>query len=236
VPQVWIGAWGAGGNVNWGGCEIWFSDLGSTYARIGVISLKAHAGVTTGNLTNSIDPSSQTIPVSLVDSGGTLTSAAVALADAGNTECVLITSPASPEIIDYTTATLTGANAYNLTTYLRRGQRCSFPQNHLTGTRFMRLDEAIFKMDVDATRVGTTVFFKFVSFNTLGGGLETLASLPAVSYTVQPLGITVVAGLAPIVVEASEALCIETNASVPGGRFTVRGRVNLHARLYVYSL
>lgn len=236
VPQVWIGAWGAGGNSDWGGCEIWFSDLGTTYARIGVISLKARAGVTTGNLTNSIDPSSQTIPVSLVDSGGTLTSASVALADAGNTECVLITSPASPEIIDYTTATLTGPNAYNLTTYLRRGQRCSFPQNHLTGTRFMRLDEAIFKMDVDATRVGTTVHFKFVSFNTLGGGLESLASVSDHTYTVQPLGITVVAGLAPLVVEASEALCIETNASVPGGRFTVRGRVNLHARLYVYSL
>jgi hypothetical protein len=239
TPQIWVGAWGNGSVTTWGGAEVWFSDDNTTFARIGEVTMHARAGFLSANLAAGSDPSTVTISVDLTDSRSALTSGAQALADAGDTACVILSNIATPEIIDYTTATLTATYKYNLTTYLRRGQQCSYSQAHLSGVKFMRLDEAVQKFDIDASRVGKTVYFKLVSYNTTGGGLQDIAGVSSQSYVVQPLGIEVVAGLVPLTVETGEQLCVESAASAPGGRWTVRGRVQMNkaaARVYVYSL
>lgn len=232
-PEVWIG--GSGG-VDWGGAEVWFSDTGASFAKIGVLTLPARHGVLSANAPIDVDPGSSTISVDLTVSRGALVSASNMQADAGDTASYIGAAGSSGEIVSYGAVSLTSAYNYNLTGYKRRGQYCSFATAHLTGERFMRLDEAVKHFAVDPSRVGTTVHFKFLSFNLAGVALQDLAAVVDYPYTVQPLGLSIVAGLAPTSVEATEALCVDVNANVPGGRLTLRGRVNLHARLSIFSL
>ena len=83
----------------------------------------------------------------------------------------------------YESATLTGANAYNLTG-LQRGLDGSPPAAHSPGAPFARLDSAIVKYELPPDPTSASkLYFKFQSFNVFGAGVQSLASCTAYSYT-----------------------------------------------------
>jgi len=93
------------------------------------------------------------------------------------------------ELIAYKTATLTAANKYNLGVYLRRGAYNTPITQHLSGSPFLRIDQAIGRYAYDRTLVGSTIWLKFPSFNVYGSGNESIADVPAYQYTIKgPLG------------------------------------------------
>ena len=77
---------------------------------------------------------------------------------------------------------MTSASNYGLTT-LYRGLYNSGIASHSSGARFARLDKAIFAYNLPAQYVGQSLYLKFQSFNVFGGGLETLSSCTAYTYT-----------------------------------------------------
>lgn len=101
-------------------------------------------------------------------------------AAAGSTLCYV-----DGEYIGPQTATLTGTNAYNLTN-LYRGLYGSTAGSHSSGTKFARLDDAIFKYALPAAYIGQTLYLKFQSFNVYGGGYQDLSTCTA--YTITPTG------------------------------------------------
>ena len=109
------------------------------------------------------------LSVSLIESGGQLASGTNA--DAQN--CVTLCL-ADNELLAYATATLTGANAYNLT-YLYRGLYGTAAAAHSNGASFTRVDGAIFQYPLPAAFIGVPLFLKFQSFNIFGLSVEDLS-------------------------------------------------------------
>ena len=175
APQVWIAA---SGGSNWGGCSVHLSVDGSTYTRIGQISVPARLGVLTAAIGDVADPdTSSTLSVSLAESAGaTLASGTQADADASRTLIYV-----DGELMAYETATLTGVSQYALT-YLRRGLYGTAIAAHAGGTQFARLDGNVFEYDLPAAYVGQTIYLKFTSFNIYGGAEEDLSTVPAYDY------------------------------------------------------
>ena len=186
APVVGIAVSGGSGGVadpNWGGCIVNISTDGSTYVPIGTISQAARMGVLTANLaSSSAEPdSTNTLAVSLAESAGTLVNASSgATAEAGATLVLVGTEMIGPE-----TATLTGANAYNLTT-LYRALFGTAGASHASGAAFARLDNSIFYYQLPAAYVGVTLYFKFQSFNIWGNALQDISTTTA--YTYSPTG------------------------------------------------
>lgn len=187
--QVWAAVSGQD-PASWGGCYIWASYDGETYQRIGEIIGPARMGVTTAalpavavNATGgpTIDAANR-LSVNLSESAATLSSGTQGDALALNTACYV-----GGEILAYATATLTAANRYDLD-YLVRGAYGTEDQivAHPAGTRFARLDQGVFAFAYDQSRIGSTVYLKFQSFNIYQGGLQTLAECAA--YPVQLTG------------------------------------------------
>jgi len=198
-PEIWLGT---SGTPNlWGGCEVWVSsDGGSSYKMVGSISLPARFGVTTAILPSGSDPdTTNTLAVDLTSSYGTLNGTDVNGRDAFATACLV-----ENEIVSFQTPTLTAANKYNLTS-LRRGAYGSSIGSHALGVKFMRLDDAVFKMPYDKSLQGKTLYIKLVSFNAWGGGKQDISTLtpytfvPAgVSYP-QPTSVTLQIGTTPFI-------------------------------------
>ncbi len=95
--------------------------------------------------------------------------------------------------------TVTGANTFTLngstgngaytsggtaavSARLRRGIFGSPNVTHNIGSVFLRLDDAVFVWEADPTLVGTTIYFKFTSFNSLGLMEQSLANATAYSF------------------------------------------------------
>ena len=181
--EIWIAA--AGANPLWGGATVWMSTDGATYAPIGEIKGPARYGSLVAAIGAGADPdSATTIQVDTSISGGTLASGTATDADKATTLCIL-----GRELFAFQTATLTGTDLYTLGTYLRRGLFESERVAHDAGEPFARLDSSIMSVPYDATRIATTVYFKFTSFNSWGGGQQDLSTVPAYPYTIQgPIG------------------------------------------------
>jgi hypothetical protein len=181
-PEIWIGACGT--PTLWGGCNVWVSlDGGNSYgvAPVGTINASARIGALTATLPLAADPdTTDTLAVSLATSLGTLNSTSANGRDSFATACLI-----GSEIVSYLTATLTGANAYNLSS-LRRGGYGSTIAAHTSGNSFMFLDDAIFKLPYESALIGQTIYVKLQSFNAMGSGLQSLSACTAYSYT--PVG------------------------------------------------
>jgi len=91
------------------------------------------------------------------------------------------------ELLAYQTATLTTAYHYSVAT-LYRGAYGSTIGSHLPGAQFARLDQAIGRFPYPSTLIGQSIFLKFPSANIVGGGAQSLASVPAYTYTVTGSG------------------------------------------------
>jgi Putative phage tail protein len=181
ISQVWLGASGigGGGQNQWGGANIYVSVDNVTYAQIAVLTAPLRQGFLTSGLPAAAGwDSVDALAINLTQSNGTLAGTSQSAAQAGATLSLV-----DKELLAYETATLTTASSYNLTG-LARGLSGSSPAAHSTGAPFARLDGAVVRYNLPANLQGQTLWFKFQSFNILGGGAEDLSSLTAYQFNV----------------------------------------------------
>lgn len=181
--EVWVGLSGA--SSDWAGCEVYISTDGVTYTHAG----RATGASRMGNLTATLASVAQaptgltvdqthTLSVDLSQSKGTLLSGSVAQA-----QSLTPLAYVDGEMIAYSTATLTGANAYGLT-YLVRGAYGTPITSHAIGSKFVRLDKGVFSIPFSQDRIGQNIYVKFASSNKFGGGEQSIASVAAYTYKI----------------------------------------------------
>lgn len=178
--EIWVAL---SGGSNWGGTQVWISSDGNSYALAGAVTAPAKQGTLTADLPPHTSPdATDTLSVDLSESRGEL--ASVSATDAANlvTLCYV-----GGELLAYQTATLTAVYKYNLAT-LYRGAYGSTIIDHPAGTPFARLDGSVGRFSYPNNLIGQTVYLKFPSMNIVGGGLQSLASVPAYTYLVKGTG------------------------------------------------
>ena len=183
--SIWFGC--SGTNPNWGGCDIFVSlDGGANYSPYPIATVvgRNQMGVLTNILPVGTDPdTANTLSVNLAASLGALNSGTMLDADLNALLCYV-----DGELISYETATLTGPYNYDIT-YLRRGVFNSVDGAHAIGSNFLFFDNSVEGWNYDVGFIGTTVYFKFTSFNQAGQIEESLADVPAYPYTITGSGI-----------------------------------------------
>ena len=188
TAQIWAGAspQPGGSGTQWGGANVWASLDGATYAQAATITAPLNQGLLSAALPVAIAglDSVNTLSVDLTMSKGVLTGTDPTSASLGVTRSVV-----DNELVSFTTATLTGTDAYNLTG-LYRGMNGTTPAAHGTGAPFARLDDAVVTYDIPSGLTGQTIYFKFQSFNGYGGGLQDLANCAVYTITVGSAGTT----------------------------------------------
>lgn len=188
VPQVWAAVSGGNGTVaqpNWGGCFVWLSTDNITYNNIGEIDTPARQGKLTAILPTygGANPDAvNTLKVTMAMSDGELSDAASAADAAAGVTLSYVESVSGYELLSYEGTTLTGADAYDLTSLYRKLYGTAVAA-HAVGDDFARLDEAIFKFDLPEEYVGIVLYLKFQSYNIFGGGTEDLSGVTAYTYT-----------------------------------------------------
>ena len=184
--QVWLGLSGASADPNWGGAVVWASLDGTTFLEVATLEGASTMGVTTAALATfgGTNPdTTDTLSVSLVESGQSLSSTTSANAASGYSALYV-----GGEYIAFTTATLTGVNTYNLTG-LYRGLFGIAPQAIPSGAQVLLLSGSVLKYDLPTADVGDTIYFKFQSFNIFGAGVEDISTCSVYSYGVTGLGV-----------------------------------------------
>jgi hypothetical protein len=205
--EIWVAL---SGGANWGGAQVWISSDGNSYALAGTVNSSAVQGILTADLPPHSSPDvTNTLSVDLTESQGQL--ASVSTTDAGNlvTLCYV-----GGELLAYETAALTAASKYALTT-LYRGAYGSTITDHPQGTLFARLDGSIGRFSYQKTLIGQTIYLKFASVNIVGGGLQSLNSLPVYTYAVRGTG--------------------QASSSIVSGSFSGRPTANLVLQSYVFA-
>ena len=180
--QIWVAL---SGGSSWGGAQVWISSDGDSYAFAGMVTSPAAQGTLIASLPSHSSPDTTNIlSVDLTESLGQLIS--VSATDAANliTLCYV-----GGELLSYQAAMLTATSKYNLT-MLYRGVYGTTITEHPAGTQFARLDGSVGRFSYPNDYIGQTLYLKFPSLNIVGGGLQSLASVPAYSYTVQGSGQT----------------------------------------------
>lgn len=164
-----------GASAAWGGCRVWVSMDGTQYRQVGIIEGGSRYGALTGAVSGGVMP--------VVINGGQLLSGTAADAAALNTLCYV--GGSAPEFLAYQTATLTGANTYNLGGLVRGAYQSNGASAHAGGDPFVRVDDAIARSGaIDRGYIGKTIYIKCTSFNLFGASEESLADVSAYSYTV----------------------------------------------------
>jgi len=165
-----------GNSVEWGGCEIWGSNDGTSYAYVG----QTAGGARYGTIGSAITAAVGQVPrITLAGIGGQILSGSAA--DAANLSTLALIGP---EFVAFTTSALVAANVYDLT-LATRGVHNTTAAAHSGGAPFVRVDDAVaYSDDLDLSMIGKTLYFKFLSYNRYGGGRQALADVSAYSYTV----------------------------------------------------
>lgn len=192
TPQIWLGASGGAGGVadpNWGGAHVWISLDDVTYSQIATITQPLRQGFLTASLAAASGwDTTDTLSVNLSESAGALSGASQAAAKQGATRALV-----DGELLAYESATLTAANAYNLTG-LQRGLYGTTGAAHASGARFARLDSAVISYVLPSNYLGQVLYFKLQSFNCFGSGVQSLATCAVFAYA--PTGAGVAAPIA----------------------------------------
>lgn len=196
--QLWLVI--SSSNANYGGCQVMIStDGGLSYNPAGspVIG-NATTGATVGSWAGASSPdTTHDLAVDLTESLGTLDSYQVADEDNFVYPCYVAgtSSPIPYELMTYATATMTAANKYTLKAtgtgnHLDRGvfgaPTLGVGATHAGGSRFALLPpsgDGILKMTMDPLWIGTTLYFKILSFNKFGGAVQSLSDVTAYTYT-----------------------------------------------------
>ena len=178
-PEIGIAVCGSG--AYWGGADLYLSHDGTTYTYAGSLNAPARYGTLTSDLPQPPpgDPDITTVLGVQLYAPGTLLGGSQADADNLVTLCM-----AGAEVFAYETATLTAANAYNLTYLRRNAYGTRNPATVGSGEFFIRLDDAIFRVPVDPSLIGSTIYAKFLSVNVFGRTPRTLAEETAYTYVV----------------------------------------------------
>ena len=186
TPQLWVGASGGSSDAadpNWGGAIVSTSLDGATYSQIATITQPLRQGFLTAALPAATGwDTADTLSVNLAESGGVLSGTSLASAQQGATRSLV-----DGELLAYEAATLSAANAYNLTG-LQRGASGTTGASHAIGASFARLDGAVVVVDLPANYIGTTIYLKFQSFNVFGGTLQSPSACAVYSYTTTGAG------------------------------------------------
>ena len=190
----------SGANPNWGGCVVWMSRDGVTYEEVGIFTGKSTMGQINSNPAPAgapgnwastdwgvtADPDTTAgMWIDLTESDGSLASASQADADAYKTLCWI-----DGELVAYSELVLVTSNGYCFSAppYLRRGLYGTPIVDHAANAPFVRLDGNVFALRLDPTWVNAgmtlpqTLFFKFTSFNSQGGGAQTLDQVSECQY------------------------------------------------------
>lgn len=164
----------------YGGCRVWLSLDGTNYKAAGIIYGSSRYGLTTASLAAHAAGADTTSTLSVaLRSNGQMDSGSAADVAKGTT---LIN--VGGEYLAYQTATLTGTNAYNLTT-LNRGLYGTTPGTKASGSAWVRVDDALAVLkDLDLTLIGQTIYIKLTAFNTYAAGEQDLASVSPYTYTI----------------------------------------------------
>ncbi len=163
-----------GQSRDWGGCSVYISFDGAKYDPLNggtQISSPARIGSLINSLgVGSVDPDPSSFKVKMANAGAPLPSMSTADFDQLVSLCVLINAATDNpfELLAYKNATLVDKDTYQLDT-LHRGQMGTANASHTAGETFARLDQASFVFQYDPSYYNKTIFFKFCSFNTLGG-------------------------------------------------------------------
>lgn len=193
---------------NFGGAQVWASVDGTTYGQIGAVGQGGVQGVLTALFPSGSDPDTMhTLSVDVSESGGTVPPGSTTDADLGVTLAIV-----DSELIGYSASTLTSTYNYNLDTYIRRGQFGTSIASHSIGAPFGLINGSVFKYEYPQNLIGHTIFFKFPSFNTVGGSLQDISTVTVYSYTLTGVGYnpTVGPGGCPVItVLAGGACCVE---------------------------
>lgn len=185
--EAWLAA--SSTSATWGGCQVWVSADGVSYQMIGTISAGARYGTLTAALASHVDPdNANTLSVDLTNSAGTLASVTAAQMNAGGTLALI-----DSELVAYQNATLTAANKYDLAP-LRRGLYGTTPAAHSSGARFVRLDDAVYKIKYKSLNVGNTLHVKLPSFNIYGRALEDISTVTDYTVTLGALPVVPIGG------------------------------------------
>ncbi len=221
-PQIWMVA--SGLPATWGGCTVWASTDGTSYAKVGTISGQGTQGVLTASIAaySGANPDNTDIlAVNLTESAGVLQPVPAGGAAQGLSLCYV-----DGELLAYQNEALTTSNNYNLTG-LYRGLYGSTPAAHGSGTQFALLANAnVFKftLPTNTSLIGQTVYFKFQSFNIYGSATQDISTCTGFPYTVTGLGRQV-----PFTIQASATGTLSANQSVL--RYIVTGNFYIPAVL-----
>lgn len=174
----------AGNQPGWGGCDVYVSLDGQTWAYLDSIKSTSNTGVLSAALPSGGDPdTTDTLSVDMSISGGSLVSATQGEADSFATLAAIVDPSGAVELVAYETATLTGVNRYNLT-YLRRGVYGTPVAAHASGAEFCFIGIAgLFEYPYPEQYIAKPIYFKFPSFNLLGNQLQDLSVCQVYSYT-----------------------------------------------------
>lgn len=172
--EVWIAVSGA--DPNWGGCEVWVSTDGTDYFKYDRIDEPARTGVLTGALPIGSDTDVvNTLSVDMAESRSRLSDVFTADADSLISLCYV-----GGELLAYANSSLVSGNEFDLT-YLKRGVYGTATISHSIGAKFARLDNRIVRYPFSEDLVGTTLYFKFPSFNVFGQAGQSLDEAAAYS-------------------------------------------------------
>lgn len=194
APTLFVGLSGGPDGTfseDWGGANIFLSNDGVTYVQVATVNQAARMGVTTAPLpafTGSNPDNTNTLSVNLSQSDAILDSVTSVQAAAGLSLCAIVDVNGDLELLSYTTATLTGANTFNLTG-LYRGLYGTVACAHGTDSQFMRVDNYLPEQTIPPEFNGTIVYFKFQSFNVWGLQPEDISTCVAYTYTPQGWGV-----------------------------------------------
>lgn len=178
VPSVWV-AWSgtelrdvdrasagfyvaATGGDGWTGGTIYYSTDESTWISGGGVRARSSFGETTSTLSSSgavanIYDDANDVDVDLGVSDGSLASASDDEIASGLNHALV-----GDELLGFGTANLTAPNEYTLS-HLRRGERGTPMSGHATGEMFVALSDAIARVEVSDSLVGSTVYVRVVS-------------------------------------------------------------------------
>ncbi len=169
----------AGGDANWGGCQVWVSYDGTTYKQLTELRQASRYGVLTAD---GVDAGTLGLTV---NAGQQLLSGSAA--DVASLATLTYLAPfggAPGEYVAYQDATLTGPGAYTLSG-VSRGAYGTTPTLHGAGTPWVRVDDAIARTgDLDPALVGKTVYVKLLSFNVFGAAVQGLADVSPTAYVI----------------------------------------------------
>lgn len=184
VAQIWVGVSGA--STSWGGAAVWMSVDDITYVPAGTIDQATAQGVLIAALASHADPdSADTLSIDFTESRQAI-GAAVTHADADALRTVVLVGN---EAMGYGSVLPNAHSAFSYDlSYLRRGAYGTAIAAATIGTAAsLLIPGAVLKIGLPAQYVGQTIYFKFASFNILGGGQEDISTVTR--YTYVPLGV-----------------------------------------------